>query len=486
MAIDQKKLANELMGITETDILLKKIQSENHKVVPIGDEIIIPNLSGDLSHGGVLATPTQELNPVNKEYVDSLVRGNVELFLTEDASDIGTYFDLTIDETGNAEENTTQAITGNSTNLIAAYASILDETEIDAITALESGIYTTHIHASANFPVGMKIYFEFYKRTAGGTETLLGTSHDSDTLSATESQEELHASITEDLSWTAGDRIVVKIYGRNDNAATKNITIFVEGDTLSRVAFPAFIPPTFVGPHTIASHSDTTATGAELETLTDNSMADSLHRHSELSASDGTPDQALTVDANGRVNISYDLIVDSNLLFVDVAPGFVGIGTATPGEMLDVVGNAEINGNIIVTGTVDGINIATDVAANTLKDTNVTTNITVVEAPTNVDIQSSDGTNDTIAAADVTNAGVMTTTMYDEHVVNTAHAIDNTQAHTDYLLNSAADVGVGLSLTGDNASADTTYVPNILYNTDATPPTASTVPIGTVYIQYTA
>ena len=80
--------------------------------------------------------------------------------------------------------------------------------------------------------------------------------------------------------------------------------------------------------------------------LINNSMVNALHRHSELSASDGTPDQALTVDAIGRVNIVYDLIVDSNLLFVDVSPGYVGIGTDTPGEMLDVVGNAEITGNL--------------------------------------------------------------------------------------------------------------------------------------------
>ncbi len=127
-----------------------------------------------------------------------------------------------------------------------------------------------------------------------------------------------------------------------------------------------------------------------------------------------------------------------------------------------------------------------EIVANTTKSTNVSTNITVVEAPTNVDIQSSDGTNDTIAAADVTNAGVMTTTMYDEHVVNTAHAIDNTQAHSDYLLNSGTDTAVGpLTTTADNSSVDTEYIPNVLYGTDATPPTASTVPIGSIYIQYT-
>ncbi|RLC11485.1 MAG: hypothetical protein DRI24_18715 [Deltaproteobacteria bacterium] len=58
---------------------------------------------------------------------------------------------------------------------------------------------------------------------------------------------------------------------------------------------------------------------------------------------------------------------------------------------------------------------------------NVSTNITVVEAPTNVDIQSSDGSNDTIAAADATNAGVMTKAMYDDHVLDVAarHAADD-------------------------------------------------------------
>ena len=55
--------------------------------------------------------------------------------------------------------------------------------------------------------------------------------------------------------------------------------------------------------HNVASHSDTSGTGAELNTLTDNSIADTLHRHTELVASDGTPDPALSVDSVGRVGI---------------------------------------------------------------------------------------------------------------------------------------------------------------------------------------
>ena len=53
------------------------------------------------------------------------------------------------------------------------------------------------------------------------------------------------------------------------------------------------------------------------------------------------------------------------------------------------------------------------------------------------------------------------------------------------LKDNQADVGVGLTLTGDNSSADTAYVPMVLYNTDATPPAASGFPVGTIYIQYT-
>lgn len=41
----------------------------------------------------------------------------------------------------------------------------------------------------------------------------------------------------------------------------------------------------------------------DTKSLTDDSMADTLHRHSELSASDGTPNPAVQVDATGNMSV---------------------------------------------------------------------------------------------------------------------------------------------------------------------------------------
>jgi len=90
----------------------------------------------------------------------------------------------------------------------------------------------------------------------------------------------------------------------------------VEGENVTSGANPG---------HT---HDNTSITG----TLTDDSMADALHRHSELSASDGSPNPALSVDTAGNV----------------------GIGTTTPAGILHLEGGdlyerkSAANANIVL------------------------------------------------------------------------------------------------------------------------------------------
>jgi len=193
-------------------------------------------------------------------------------------------------------------------------------------------------------------------------------------------------------------------------------------------------------------------------------------------------------------------------------------------------------------GTQTHAQLETAIGLNTAKETNVSTNLSLgaVDATTMV-VESSDGTNATLIEADTDDAGLLGAAKWDEIVANTAakhaqgtdttmgnltaninmnthkltslsvpadngdsiratakiteallesatdHAADNTQAHSDYLLNSGTDIAVGpITITADNSTADQAYVPMVLYNTDDTPPAASGFPVGTIYVQYTA
>jgi len=89
------------------------------------------------------------------------------------------------------------------------------------------------------------------------------------------------------------------------------------------------------------------------------------------------------------------------------------------------IASLDQNGNLTLSGTVDGIDIATDVAANSLKtgittaqanaiiantakQTNVSTNLSVSPGNSDFIINSSDGTNASLPAVSTTNMGIMT------------------------------------------------------------------------------
>ena len=250
-------------------------------------------------------------------------------------------------------------------------------------------------------------------------------------------------------------------------------------------------------------------------------MADTLHRHSELVASDGSPDPALSVNALGNIGIGttaplFQLHVagttgigvkaagvdgtftdilssvysgnsnEQNAIQASVSSGAdssgfnflvsdgggaatqkqayrmsrathrfyiggtekvridsngnVGIGTTAPGAKLDVAGN------IAVTGTVDGIDIATDVAANSNKisyNSTASTKLGTIEE-----------------SADVTDA---------TNVVSSLSAATLTGALT----------------AADHGTAATDQVVNVCYGTGAAP-TANTTTIGSLFVKYTA
>ncbi len=352
--------------------------SEGQKSKGILDDFAV-RTAVDTTEGTIQNTPTNAKDIVNKEYHDN----NPPKLNEVENPDASKVFNL-----------------GNNKTL--------SFTSVDHTPVADYGIF--NIEAKGAFS-GSLLHVHQHTGNPGATELLTLEAEDADVLPLKITG--VHATgidmgtskIVALVDPTADQEAATKKYvDDEDAAADAHITAdgtshshvvtndtHVAGDGSDHADVATNTAASHAESHTIASHNDTTGTGTELDTLTDNSMADALHRHSELSASDGTPDQAVFVDVNGNVTIDNTL----------------GIGKA-PAVTLDVNGNATINGNIIVTGTVDGIDIATDVAANTLKDTNVTTNLSLGAGNATTEVVAcSDGTDCTLIEADTDNAGLL-------------------------------------------------------------------------------
>ena len=219
---------------------------------------------------------------------------------------------------------------------------------------------------------------------------------------------------------------------------------------------------------------------------------------------------------------SYNMVVDTSIIHngdldtrIDFNTNEIELVAGGANALVAKSTGVDVTGDIVVTGTVDGVDIAAeetrlantsgtntgDNATNSQYSSlvsNVSTNLSEgTNTTTTVDVNSSDGTNATLVSASTSRAGLLTKAKFDEIVVNSAHSADNTQAHSDYLVNNASDTTsgtitaggfttTGVTVTGDHGTGTTDQVVNVCYGTSATPPTASTTTEGAVYIQYTA
>lgn len=113
------------------------------------------------------------------------------------------------------------------------------------------------------------------------------------------------------------------------------------------------------------------ATHIAIKSLLDNSIADTLHRHSELVASDGSPDPAFSVDANGNAELvggaltvtqpTTDLLgfgvnINQNTVFGagETGKGFVLANTGT-GDNFFFASNPSGTGDIGMSMLVQGV-----------------------------------------------------------------------------------------------------------------------------------
>ena len=169
-------------------------------------------------------------------------------------------------------------------------------------------------------------------------------------------------------------------------------------------------------------------------------------------------------ESGNDVNFRIEGANNTNLFFADASEDRVGIGLIDPAYLLDVNGSAQAkdfyikntptnddtNTNILAWNATTGkletraaSSIGTSVATNLSEGT--TTNTTV-------DVNSSDGTNATLAAASTSRAGVMSKAKFDEVVANTAKT-GITSAQTTKL----SGIEAGAEVNPTDSEIETSY-----------------------------
>lgn len=176
--------------------------------------------------------PTIDSHVATKGYVDNAVGGvSFDFFLTNQTSDITTYFNLTeSSERGVIESSLASPSLGTGDDqLIFNFSTKVGQPEFNALIG---GIYDAHIHLQKT--TGTKpvtVYWTLSNRT-GSTETLILTSEVSDNVGDSSTDYDMHAVLVNETMILDDDRLVFRIYA---NAAVGGsnaiITVFMEGMT---------------------------------------------------------------------------------------------------------------------------------------------------------------------------------------------------------------------------------------------------------------
>lgn len=193
-------------------------------------------VNGTIADGKVLTSDGN--GNATWEYPEAL---NIQTYMFSSAnSDIGGYEQAVI--LTSYSTASTATITTNISSTPTLMVSFATNANYPNITVIPSGI--VHVHYETEKAAGSNnyyTYFELYKRTTGGTETLLTTSENStETSSNTIQQISVAAFLTNNIFLNASDRIVVKVYGVM-LSSTANVNFYYDDNTNSRLELPVTI-----------------------------------------------------------------------------------------------------------------------------------------------------------------------------------------------------------------------------------------------------
>jgi len=358
--------------------------------------------------------PTIGAHLATKEYVDLAIGASKDYFLSDSDDAIDNYHVLQETDTGEAESTLPSGSMDTGNNQLMF--SFITASGVPGVTFLRAGVYVLHTHLART--AGTKptaFYWTLSKYTTEEVETVLMTSEPSSVIPGTMASFITHASLVSDATIDATDRLVLKLHANVEaTGSNSTITIYMEGSNDCHIT--NLLP------------SDIWQTQGDV--LDDLNTLGAVEADGEFLV--GTGAGVLDWESGATARTSLGLGNVSNVATDDTA-----YNAGTWDSNTDATTKNAIRDKVETMDTAIGLNTA--------KNTNVSTNLSLgaITATTMI-VASSDGTDATLIEADTNDAGLLGSDKWDEIVTNSAHAADNSQAHTDYLINNGADSTSGV------------------------------------------
>jgi hypothetical protein len=323
------------------------------------------NANSSLS-AALVQTAIDELD--DKKLNVSDLSASVKFFATSAAGAVAGYGKLVID-TGDADfDDPAVAVTvgpfSGSDNLLGSLVS-----DAGVLVGNTTSINVTTIgnvrRSSGNQNDAAEFYFEVYKRDSGGTETLIGTSSNSKSVSSATFQEFFADALIDDTNFTATDRVVVKFYGSVVNGPGGRTYEFQYGGNQPvRTLFP--VPVTVVPTDQTAAQVQVDASGfAGLLSGTDDDVQAALGTLDGVTKSDiGLGNVDNTADLDKPISTATQSALDDkadNTITVTGTNGLQGGGDLTAARTLELTASALASLNLADSALQSG-DPATDIA----------------------------------------------------------------------------------------------------------------------------
>lgn len=207
-------------GQVDTLLTGYSVTSHTHSLDNLSDVVIsTPAVDQILKYNGV--------EWVNSEPSSISPGSGISLYLDGTASDIVGYFSLNEFPTSGVEVGDTVAVTsGGGAVLIETYAT--DSAGLGG-TTIEGGVWEFNTYAAVDSNTGVStVRIDAYKRTSGGTETLL-FSVNTPELVGTVAALYTITSVQTSFAINSTDRLVLKYYGETTSVTSRNITVYHNG-----------------------------------------------------------------------------------------------------------------------------------------------------------------------------------------------------------------------------------------------------------------